>query len=154
VWTGIIAKEGHVNITVNPPRITRMAKVNHAAVSDGTSNTVAIMEKMVFHTAYSFTVTGSDWDWWDLVGYYHNADWGSMRTVGYPPPLGDSAVRPSWQTQQAQQAGRFPEFGFGSAHTGIMNAVFGDGSVRAVRFTISSTTLQRIGQRADGQVVD
>lgn len=56
------------------------------------------------------------------------------------------------------------EPGFGSAHTGVMNAVFGDGSVRSVRMSIgtsgnkdyndSTSVLYRLCRRDDGATVN
>ncbi|MGC8640430.1 MAG: DUF1559 domain-containing protein [Isosphaeraceae bacterium] len=44
--------------------------------------------------------------------------------------------------------------GFGSRHPGGANFAFGDGSVRFVRQTIDPTVYQRLGNRADGEVID
>ena len=56
------------------------------------------------------------------------------------------------------------EFGFGSAHPGIVNALFGDGSVRPVKMTANSCgnqswsdntcVLYHLGHRSDGFTVD
>jgi prepilin-type N-terminal cleavage/methylation domain-containing protein len=151
VWRGIIAKGGHVNKSVTPARVTKMSRINAASITDGTSNTIAIMEKAVRAQDYNFNV--GDWRWWELVGSGHNADWGNMRTTGYYPPRGDTAARETWQ-QQNGNPNLIADFGFGSAHTGVMNAVFGDGSVRSIRFNLDQTTFERLGHRDDGQVVD
>jgi hypothetical protein len=42
---------------------------------------------------------------------------------------------------------------FGSWHPGIVNFVLGDGSVRAIRTSIDGTTLGRLAQRNDNQVL-
>ena len=41
---------------------------------------------------------------------------------------------------------------FGSAHTGVCNFVFCDGSVKAVRNTIDGVSLRRLAVRNDGEV--
>jgi hypothetical protein len=61
-----------------------------------------------------------------------------------------------------QGGGYYCEFGFGSAHTGVFNAVMGDGSVRGISFNIgncgnsgwsdNSCVLYRMAGRADGLV--
>jgi prepilin-type processing-associated H-X9-DG protein len=42
----------------------------------------------------------------------------------------------------------------GSWHPGVANFLFADGSVRALPSSTSLTTLTRLGDVADGQVVD
>jgi prepilin-type processing-associated H-X9-DG protein len=43
---------------------------------------------------------------------------------------------------------------FGSAHPTGFNAVFGDGSVRFIRFTVDPTLFNNIGGRDDGATVN
>ena len=42
---------------------------------------------------------------------------------------------------------------FGSSHPGGFNAVFADGSVRFIPFTISTTTFWHLASRRDGQAL-
>lgn len=42
----------------------------------------------------------------------------------------------------------------GSAHQGSMNAVFADGSVRSIRYSISWSLLNQLADRRDGSVID
>jgi prepilin-type N-terminal cleavage/methylation domain-containing protein len=44
--------------------------------------------------------------------------------------------------------------GFASAHPGVVQFVMGDGAVRVIRQTIDMTVYQRLGHRADGQLLD
>ena len=44
--------------------------------------------------------------------------------------------------------------GFGSQHSGGANFAFGDGSVRFLRETIDKAVYQRLGNRADGEIID
>jgi prepilin-type processing-associated H-X9-DG protein len=89
-----------------------------------------------------------------------------MRLIGnWMPLVNDSQDRASvglgwWM----QGNGREAEFGFGSPHTGIVNAVFGDGSVRGIRTTAgnsgnlsysdNTSVLYRLGKRDDNATVD
>ncbi len=41
----------------------------------------------------------------------------------------------------------------GSAHPGGINAVFADGSVTFIRFDVDLETLNRLGNRADGEII-
>ncbi len=43
---------------------------------------------------------------------------------------------------------------WGSAHPVSMNAVFGDGSVRSIKYTVRTAIFQQLGQRDDGTVAD
>jgi hypothetical protein len=43
---------------------------------------------------------------------------------------------------------------FGSAHTGICQFVFGDGSVHAISITTDLSVLSDLARRADGNVVN
>jgi prepilin-type N-terminal cleavage/methylation domain-containing protein len=147
---GIIVKGGHSK--KNNPNYKIYPTVNASSVPDGTSNTIAIMEKAVSTLFYSPRAEPA-WDWWELPGIIHAADWPNMRLAGNGVPvLADSAPRPSWYNDGN---GRYMEFGFGSAHTGIMNAVFGDGSVRAISLAVNADTiLYRLGHREDGNPID
>jgi hypothetical protein len=72
----------------------------------------------------------------------------------------DTSVR--WMFDAA--VGRPNDFGFGSAHPGIVNAVWGDGSVHPLNMNInaggahgndnSNYLLYHLAGRADGWVVD
>ncbi len=95
------------------------------------------------------------------AGLGHNADWPNMRLIGnWLPLLPDSQDRPQWMYDSAGGIGRPAEFGFGSAHTGVVNALFGDGSVHPLRMTLNSCgnqgwsdtscVLYHLGHRQDG----
>ena len=152
VWTGTIAKGGHVNASSSTPIITKLAEIGFGAISDGSSNTIMIMEKAVPAENYTIDTQTGIWDWWDLMGYYHNADWGSMRTTG-EQMLGDTEMREQWNIDQISWAGRIPQYQFGSAHPGACNCVLSDGSTHSVARTLDITTFDQVGKRADGSVV-
>ncbi|MFO0810513.1 MAG: DUF1559 domain-containing protein [Gemmataceae bacterium] len=148
---GIIVKGGHGT--------TKYPTVSAAGVADGTSNTIAIMEKAVATIHYQPTV--DPWDWWDMPGWTHNADWPNMRLVGqWLATLGDSDKRPDWYSNTDQSGPvqpRYQEFGFGSPHTGKMNAVMGDGSVRSFRIGPVNEqygVIWKLGNREDGSSVN
>jgi hypothetical protein len=72
---------------------------------------------------------------------------------GYgPTPLGDDAA-----TVGTTPRTDVPDQGFGSAHNGIMLAVFGDGSVHGISVDIDPQpggALFRLGCRDDGETVE
>jgi prepilin-type processing-associated H-X9-DG protein len=139
----------------------KFGTINTSAVSDGLSNTVAVMEKSVKAGHYQPSPDGN-WDWWELPGWAHDADWPNMRLAGnWLPLLRDTDPRPSWMMQWD---GRPAEFSFGSNHTSGVNALFGDGSVKVINFSVNacgnsgwsdqSCVLYHLGGRQDGWVVD
>jgi prepilin-type N-terminal cleavage/methylation domain-containing protein/prepilin-type processing-associated H-X9-DG protein len=159
-FKGIIAKGGHVR-TDNPALTVKYGRVKPVNVADGTSNTIAIMEKSMMG---KYNQPGN-WDWWELPGWAFDADWPNMRLIGnWLPLLPDNVDRPQWMYSSAGNIGRPAEFGFGSPHPGVVNAVFGDGSVRPLSMTLSaagnqswsdaSCILYHLGGRDDGWVVD
>ena len=88
-----------------------------------------------------------------------------MRLIGnWLPLLPDSQDRPQWMYDSAGNVGRPAEFGFGSAHTGVVNALFGDGSVHSLGMGLNACgnsgwsdgtcILYHLGARADGWVID
>jgi prepilin-type N-terminal cleavage/methylation domain-containing protein len=164
-FKGIIVKGGHANS--NPAMARKYGTVTAVSVSDGTSNTIAVMEKGVNAKFYQAQV----WDWWDVPGYFHNSDWPNMRLIGNWQRLRADTdprtdVDPGWQNQGGV-AGKTSEFGFGSAHSGVTMAVFGDGSVKAINNTVNGDNcfsnswcnpaqtgiLTRLGRRDDGLVI-
>ncbi len=161
-WTGIIAKGGHTRNSVNPPQIQKYSPVGFNNITDGASNTIMFMEKAVNAQFYSFTATQYS-DWWE-TGAFHNADYSTMRivTLGRQsggwwagtdeiPLLSDTERRPeSW----VQSSGRTRELGFGSAHSGVVTAVLGDGSTRSISKTGSTVVLNHLGKRSDGTVAN
>jgi prepilin-type N-terminal cleavage/methylation domain-containing protein len=162
-FQGIIVKGGHVRLD-NPGLTQRYPGVTVTGITDGTSNTIAIMEKAVSAQHYQPTATPY-WDWWEVPGWAFGADWPTMRLAGNGIPLlGDTDPRPQWLYAAAGNIGKPAEFGFGSAHVGVVMAVFGDGSVRPVSRSVSSCgsaywsdascVLYHLGGRADGWIVD
>ena len=158
-WTGIIVKGGHTNVTANPPQITEFRKIGFEDITDGSSNTVMIMEKAVSSKHYTYNSAVWWHNWWDF-GVFHNADWTTMRTIslgrqgwwaGDEPMslISDASPRPASWIDGA--TGNPRELGFGSAHPGVTNAVLGDGSSTAVSNTADLVTLIRLGKRADGE---
>ena len=159
VWTGILVKGGQVNAGTG--QVFRFAKVGFGAISDGSSNTIFVAEKSVNSTFY--TIDGSDWDFWEMMGYYTGADWPVMRIFGGPhidgtfaggwlvPPINDSAPRPAAIPRNG--AGRTLEFGFGSAHPGVFLAAMGDGSTHNIQLGADLIVLDAIGKRDSGATV-
>ncbi|AMV39809.1 DUF1559 domain-containing protein [Planctomyces sp. SH-PL62] len=63
-----------------------------------------------------------------------------------------SLLRPGDEKQATEDALKFVG-GFGSPHPGGANFVFGDGSVRFMKSSISAEVFRRLGNRADGEML-
>jgi prepilin-type N-terminal cleavage/methylation domain-containing protein/prepilin-type processing-associated H-X9-DG protein len=172
-WRGIISKGGHFNGT----DYEKWDPISTKHVTDGTSNTIAIMEKAVWSQRYN---PPGDWaeSWNEMPGWAHNAHQTTMRSVagdgglafggtvtvwaqgrGFgPTPLSDDASSVQDETDTAPRPREeIDDQGFGSAHPGGMNAVFADGSVRTVSLDVDAKVggvLFRLGCRDDGLIVE
>lgn len=161
VWTGILVKGGQVNLDGHDdgssPQVWKFERVGFGSIVDGSSNTILLAEKAV--NAEFYSIDGTAWDYWELMGYYTGADWPVMRMFG--PLTGDAAidqgeipvrsdatVRPEFIPRN--DAGRTVEHGFGAAHPGVFSSVFGDGSTRTISNNADLRILDEIGKRADG----
>jgi prepilin-type N-terminal cleavage/methylation domain-containing protein/prepilin-type processing-associated H-X9-DG protein len=109
---------------------TRMADI-----TDGTSNTLMVSEKRM-----NLRFMGQPQES-DAVGYTCGWDLDTARTTDKGPKpdnFGDNDA-----TKR-----------FGSSHPGRLNAVFGDGSVRPISFTIDPVIFSYLGNVSDGHVIN
>jgi prepilin-type N-terminal cleavage/methylation domain-containing protein len=177
-WRGIISKGGHCNsgggTSCNANGYEQWTPVKMKMITDGTSHTIAIMEKAIWSGKYNPSGTDAT-DMWqkyynDLPGWAHNAHqttmrsvpgdgglaWGGAVTAGRgsaPPPVGDNEATVAGVARNEA----YVDQGFGSAHSSLMYAAFGDGSVRGVNYDVDSTpggVLFRLGCRDDGLNID
>lgn len=111
-------------------------KVSLTDISDGTSNTLMISEKQINPARY---FSG---DWHDDCGWGDAWDPDVVRYTGFPP---------MWDKSYASGS---RGYNVGSAHSTGVNGVFGDGSVRFIKYSVNPILWNNIGDRLDGQVVD
>jgi prepilin-type N-terminal cleavage/methylation domain-containing protein/prepilin-type processing-associated H-X9-DG protein len=110
----------------------RVSKTRLAQVTDGTSQTLCVGEK--FLTIYD----GNDTvDNENLYCGYVNDLYRSTHANFYPPRADRKGLNPHPQC-------------YGSLHAGAFNAVFCDGSVRPIKYTIDQQTYFALGGRDDG----
>jgi prepilin-type processing-associated H-X9-DG protein len=112
---------------------------NIALITDGTSNTVMAGEKQL--NAANFGHTTDDNEPYNRPGW--NGDFDVFR-LGSVTPAKDTRVA----------GGTAASNRFGSAHIGGFNAVFCDGSVRHVRFSVSAATWKAACVRNDNLTYD
>lgn len=148
VWNWINSNGAMIlgDATTNPPTIpagsyappgaklvTWRSRTGFNSLMDGTSNTILVGEKHVRPSRYG--IASED-------GAIYNGDHpGNFSRCGGPGyPLA-----------------RFPtdsfRINFGSSHPGVVNFVFGDGSVHGISVQISTDTLGRLTARNDHEVI-
>jgi prepilin-type N-terminal cleavage/methylation domain-containing protein/prepilin-type processing-associated H-X9-DG protein len=129
----------------------RHSEVKLRDVKDGASNTYLVGEKGQMTNSYvNGTSIGDDQSWnssfcFDVVrwsGHYNTKN--SQYASPYVLPKRDAPGTRDGEDTEV----------FGSAHSSGFNAVFCDGSVHCMSYTIDGETHHRLGNIADGQAVD
>jgi prepilin-type N-terminal cleavage/methylation domain-containing protein/prepilin-type processing-associated H-X9-DG protein len=126
----------------------RGAKRSIADITDGTSNTIAAAEKNLPPSQHGRD--GGDNERWN------NSGWDEDNIRYHFPPKADTdpnILVPGISPGIAATSTVWRRY-FGSSHTGGMNAVFADGSVRFIRFSVDPMTFMYSCLADDGQVVD
>ncbi len=117
--------------------------VTFASLADGTSSTILAAEKRLNRTLASGECQADDND-----GYVGGFEDDVVRWGAYRPEPDTTGPVESYGTIHPRI------FQFGSSHPGGVQTLFGDGSVRSVRFSISAETFRRLSSRNDGLVTD
>jgi prepilin-type N-terminal cleavage/methylation domain-containing protein len=115
-------------------------------IIDGTSHTYLAAERYNSPDVYNTGIAASNDQGWDEAYDFDVCRW----TVNDNPPAGTLS---SFQPIRDQRGNDNP-YNFGSAHAQVFNAVFCDGSVHPIRFTIDLETHRRLGNRKDRQPLD
>jgi prepilin-type N-terminal cleavage/methylation domain-containing protein/prepilin-type processing-associated H-X9-DG protein len=105
-------------------------------ITDGTSNTLMVGEKRLNLRVLGQAQKDDD------TGYASGFDADVVRYTNRTP-------RQDLNAPSGDGDGRF-----GSSHPGRFNAVFCDGSVRSVSYSVNGTVFKNLGNRNDGQVID
>ena len=169
-WRSILSKGGHnYNGTYH-----KWPSVRVSDVIDGTSHTLVAMEKGVWSRHYSTSTDISAAICCEIYGWAHNAHQPTMRSIAGDGGLAFGGTTGSWGGSPGRGVGpkirsddeprgkggwneEYWEQGFGSAHMGILKALFGDGSVRCINFDVDVSmggVLFRLGCRDDGLAID
>lgn len=114
--------------------------VTDGEIRDGSSNTMMIGERRLRPSTYQ------SGDWHDDRGWSDGWDPDTVRSTAYPLRQ-DAELEPEFSIRQFG-------FMFGGAHSSGMNAVFADGSVHNISFSIDREMFNYLGDRRDGQVLD
>lgn len=148
-----------------PPSVRggKDGSVNLNQIPDGSSNTLLAGERWMRLDQYS----GGAWN--DDHGIISGLDQDHMR-IGDQPPIRDTNMNPFtnqfvaqgdsnpccdwWRDPDTRKPS--PRFGsrFGGPHVGGMSALFGDGSVRTIRWGVSQRVFADICRRNDGNTIN
>jgi prepilin-type N-terminal cleavage/methylation domain-containing protein len=121
-------------------------RVNLAAVTDGTSNTIMVGERYMARSRYQ----ADDWGGEPITRGF---GWGiARRCFGLPQP--DSVNRTSGQSTNPDDGGGPVNERLGSAHTTGFGVAMADGSVRFLRYGLDLQTYRNLCVRDDGNVVN
>jgi prepilin-type N-terminal cleavage/methylation domain-containing protein/prepilin-type processing-associated H-X9-DG protein len=115
--------------------VRRVQPTRMADVTDGTSNTLLVADKRLNRAFLG--QPQSD----DNEGYTAGWDKDTIRQTARPPAPDFTGTGDGNRL-------------FGSSHTGRINAVFADGSVHGVSYSVSTAVFRRLGDCSDGQVLD
>jgi prepilin-type processing-associated H-X9-DG protein len=117
--------------------VVQMEDVSRVAdITDGTTYTLLVAEKRLNR---AFLGQRQDDD-----GLGYTAGWedDTIRSTENPPA-------PDFSDPGGDDGGQL----FGSSHPGRFNAVFADGSVRPISYSIDPNVFRRLGDKSDGEVV-
>ena len=137
------------------------SQVTIAQVSDGTSNTYFAGEKYTEPGGYTFSTSDVSplGDLGENQSAYSGFEFDNVRLTYYSAPGNVETTESEYYQPRADTIG-FGGVGtgagknFGSAHPGAFNMVMCDGSVQTMSYDIDRQAHQRLGNRADGLIVE
>jgi hypothetical protein len=151
---GIIQRSDWSYLYPSPSKHTGyMQRMTFAKITDGASKTLLASEKWIYPGWYDEGGgSGDNFGWAD--GY----DCDTIRSALYPIRP-DSEGVPIAIIQNSSDkndggCGRPSNMSFGSAHSGGINCLNGDGSVRTVAYGIEQEVFNRYANRSDGETFD
>jgi prepilin-type N-terminal cleavage/methylation domain-containing protein/prepilin-type processing-associated H-X9-DG protein len=142
----------YVNDMTNDGIFYINSKVKLTDITDGTSNTIMMGERMRKDDLYNIVYPNDDfqnrsgWAWANALAGFDYL-FGTQVPINWTFPAGTTSDPGFILQDQRMNA-------FGSFHTGGANFCFGDGSVKFLPASIPLTVLQPLGTRAGGEVMD
>lgn len=159
-FTGLIARAGFFKVRhrhaggVN--KFTPFSHVRFRDCKDGASNTLLLAEASQHVLTYSGVIRAEAWK--------ATGNNGGALTPGYmtngrfnKPEYWDKSLKADSDPERNMRPGfdlDCDEEGFGSAHTGVVNGVFGDGSTRSFSMDVDQRVFRNICERSDGLIND
>jgi prepilin-type N-terminal cleavage/methylation domain-containing protein len=168
-YNGVIVRTPYRILDYNAPMSRQIvpgyfAATKPAQISDGTSNTLVISEKVVRSDLYDGSPPpppdqGSG-QVSDDKGWADGWDPDCVRFTGVPP-ISDTNQDICWDTNSAPirqtcigNGDQVPVLFFGSAHSTGVNAVFADASVHFISFDVDYLVFNALGTRAGEETID
>jgi prepilin-type processing-associated H-X9-DG protein len=89
----------------------------------------------------------------------------NLATLGQPEPDDNEGYTAGWDEDTIRSTAQAPQRDFvgsgfdtsrrfGSSHSGGINAVFADGTVRMISYSVNPVVFGYLGNRSDGQAVN
>jgi prepilin-type N-terminal cleavage/methylation domain-containing protein/prepilin-type processing-associated H-X9-DG protein len=129
--------------------VQKLVPVRILEITDGTSTTLLVGEKRMNRSLLGEAQAD------DFIGYTSGFDDEVVRSTTRQPAADYS--RRTDPLLDPAGIGTGPDDGgkrFGSSHPGRFNAVFADGSVHSLSYSIDPRTFSYLGNKSDGQVLD
>jgi prepilin-type N-terminal cleavage/methylation domain-containing protein len=152
VFNGVIHAVGANGVLT--PTVVKGGTMTLNTITDGLSNTMMLGEKAINKTLY---LSSNDVDWGDDEGYAIGLAWDNIRygrlqdADGLPNnPVQDQT--PPTPPYGGPNDPAWPNWRFGSAHSGAFNIALADCSVRNVKYGIDVQVLFYLCNRMDDQV--
>jgi prepilin-type N-terminal cleavage/methylation domain-containing protein/prepilin-type processing-associated H-X9-DG protein len=146
-------------------KVVKGSALNFAAITDGLSNTLLIGEKAVNKLTYQSSASGT---WGDYEPYNEGLAWDNIRYGSFGDAVDNDPYNPTAKhtspnypvqdqaapvpPYSAPDDVRWPNWRWGSAHSGGFNAAMADGSVRRINYNIDLQVQYYLCNRKDGQV--
>jgi len=129
--------------------------VKPAHISDGSSNTLLVSEKLVRADLYAGNITeiGSS-SWSDDRGWSDGFDPDTIRTTALQPISDSDSLCFTLATDQYCTGNSSEVFFFGSGHSSGVNAVFADGSVHQIKYDVDGILFNDLGTRNGEENID
>jgi len=144
VFRGVIQRCDWIPTPVtNARHVGFMGKMTFSKITDGAAHTMFAAEKWVHTSQYDgvLGIPAEDRGWAD--GW----DFDQLRSA-LIAPISDSTDPDADNNHTAGY-----NYPFGSAHSGGINAMFADGSVRSISYDVDLENFNRMGNRLDGEIV-
>lgn len=148
-YTGVLGSNDHEENGAFNGIFFRNSRVKFEDITDGSSNTLCIGERMsrMAEATWLGTITGSEVvhaeGWWQARGYPH-------RTHNYRPA--NLHVTCHIRSGKPNLLSNSPS-GFFSPHTSGCNFLNADGSVRLITDTLDNTTFRALATRNGGEII-
>jgi hypothetical protein len=145
-YAGVLGRNDHEENGVFDGVFFRNSRIRIEQITDGTSKTVCIGERMsrMAEATWLGSITGSEVvhadGWWQQLGYSH-------RSQNYRPANVQTTCH--IRSSRPNQANNSPS-GFFSPHPGVCNFLNADGSVRPIADNVDLNTFRALATRANG----